>query len=340
MTVQHELQCTHGDSVSNWIFYTQAIFRRLEHRKPSAKMRLCLKDNKPCLVSSGHFLRTARLVRTRHLVHVSNGRYDLAPNPRRLQSSPSTGPSQPRTPSLHLLLFRDELWRSGSQTPVRVATSYLFPWWPQDPWGEVYTLQSSMRCPPRATWGIAGGWLAGGSPLWSSVSKPKKTKFLPLKSNGLLTCQPPHQAPSALQTAGRTRNALKAACAGDFLWVQLQSFQQQWVCLCLFGAILKREETVVLGAEGHLHGQQQEKTKSHLSCTGEGNGNPLQCSCLENPRDGGAWWAAVYGVAQNWTRLKRLSSSSSSSSSSILPGSSKSSSPPLRQQLWLSGQTT
>ena len=44
---------------------------------------------------------------------------------------------------------------------------------------------------------------------------------------------------------------------------------------------------------------------------GEGNGNPLQCSCLESPRDGGAWWAAVYGVAQSWTRLKRLSSSSS-----------------------------
>ena len=48
-----------------------------------------------------------------------------------------------------------------------------------------------------------------------------------------------------------------------------------------------------------------------LSCTGEGNGNPLQRSCLENPRDGGAWWAAVYGVAQSRTRLKRLSSSSS-----------------------------
>ena len=46
---------------------------------------------------------------------------------------------------------------------------------------------------------------------------------------------------------------------------------------------------------------------------GEGNGNPLQCFCLENPRDGGAWWAAVYGVAQSRTRLKRLSSSSSSS---------------------------
>ena len=49
-----------------------------------------------------------------------------------------------------------------------------------------------------------------------------------------------------------------------------------------------------------------------LSCFGEGNGNPFQCSCLENPRDGGVWWAAVYGVAQGWTRLKRLSSSSSS----------------------------
>ena len=46
-----------------------------------------------------------------------------------------------------------------------------------------------------------------------------------------------------------------------------------------------------------------------LSCIGKGNGNPLQCSCLENPRDGGPWWAAVYGVAQSRTRLKRLSSS-------------------------------
>ena len=47
-----------------------------------------------------------------------------------------------------------------------------------------------------------------------------------------------------------------------------------------------------------------------LSCIGEGNGNPLQCSCLENPRDGGAWWASVSGVAQSRTRLKQLSSSS------------------------------
>ena len=50
-----------------------------------------------------------------------------------------------------------------------------------------------------------------------------------------------------------------------------------------------------------------------LSCIGEGNGNPLQCSCLESPRDGGAWWAAIYGFAQSRTRLKQLSSSSGSS---------------------------
>ena len=50
-----------------------------------------------------------------------------------------------------------------------------------------------------------------------------------------------------------------------------------------------------------------ERLRFSFSCIGEGNGNPLQCSCLENPRDGGAWWAAVYGVAQSWTRLKQLS---------------------------------
>ena len=52
-----------------------------------------------------------------------------------------------------------------------------------------------------------------------------------------------------------------------------------------------------------------------LSCIGEGNGNPLQCSCLENPRNGGARWAAIYGVAQSQARLQRHSSSSSSSNS-------------------------
>ena len=65
---------------------------------------------------------------------------------------------------------------------------------------------------------------------------------------------------------------------------------------------------------GLLESDTTERLHFHfsLSCIGEGNGNPLQCSCLENPKDRGAWWAAVSGVAQSWTRLKRLSSSSSS----------------------------
>ena len=69
-----------------------------------------------------------------------------------------------------------------------------------------------------------------------------------------------------------------------------------------------------LQSVGSLESDTTERLHFHfsLSCIGEGNGNPLQCSCLENPRDGGPWWAAVYGVAQSQTRLKRLSSSSSS----------------------------
>ena len=57
---------------------------------------------------------------------------------------------------------------------------------------------------------------------------------------------------------------------------------------------------------GREESDRTERLHFHFShpCIGEGNGNPLQCSCLENPRDGGAWWAAVYGVAQSRTRLK------------------------------------
>ena len=64
---------------------------------------------------------------------------------------------------------------------------------------------------------------------------------------------------------------------------------------------------------GHKESDTTERLPFHfsLSCIGEGNGNPLQCSCLENPRDRGAWWASVYGVAQSQTWLKWLSSSSS-----------------------------
>ena len=72
------------------------------------------------------------------------------------------------------------------------------------------------------------------------------------------------------------------------------------------------EEPGGLQSMGSLELDTTERLPFHfsLSCIGEGNGNPLQCSCLENPRDWGAWWAAVYGVTQSRTRLKRLSSSS------------------------------
>ena len=74
------------------------------------------------------------------------------------------------------------------------------------------------------------------------------------------------------------------------------------------------EEPGGLQSVGLLESDMTEQLHFHfsLSCIGEGNGNPLQCSCLENPRDGEAWWAADHGVAQSRTRLKRLSSSSSS----------------------------
>ena len=75
--------------------------------------------------------------------------------------------------------------------------------------------------------------------------------------------------------------------------------------------IPRTEEPGRLQSMGSLRVRHDWATSLSLSCIGEGNGNPLQCCCLENPRDGGAWWAAIYGVAQSRTRLKQLSSSSS-----------------------------
>ena len=77
------------------------------------------------------------------------------------------------------------------------------------------------------------------------------------------------------------------------------------------------EEPGGLQSMGSLESDTTERLHFHfsLSCIGEGNGSPLQCSCLENPRDREAWWAAVSGVTQSQTQLKRLSSSSSSSTS-------------------------
>ena len=90
--------------------------------------------------------------------------------------------------------------------------------------------------------------------------------------------------------------------------------RRQWqpTPVCLPGKSHGQRSLVGCSPWGHEESDPTEWLHFHfsLSCIEEGNGNSLQCSCLENPRDGGAWWAAVYGVAQSRTRLKGLSSSS------------------------------
>ena len=92
-------------------------------------------------------------------------------------------------------------------------------------------------------------------------------------------------------------------------------WRRQWhpTPVLLPGKSHGRRSLVGCSSWGHEESDTTERLHFHfsLSCIGEGNGSPLQCSCLVNPRDGGAWWAAVYGVTQSRTRLKRLSSSSS-----------------------------
>ena len=85
-------------------------------------------------------------------------------------------------------------------------------------------------------------------------------------------------------------------------------WRRQWHPTSVFlpGKIPGTGEHGGLPSMGSLRVRHTERLRFHfsLSCMGEGNGNPLQCSCLENPRDWGAWWAAVSGVAQSQTRLK------------------------------------
>ena len=104
--------------------------------------------------------------------------------------------------------------------------------------------------------------------------------------------------------------------AEQFVYPCRLSWRRQWhpTPVLLPGRSHGRRSLVGCSPWGRWELDTTERLHFHfsLSCIGEGNGNPLQCFCLENPRDGGAWWAAVYGVAQSRTRLKRLSSSSSS----------------------------
>ena len=98
-------------------------------------------------------------------------------------------------------------------------------------------------------------------------------------------------------------------------WVRKIPWRKKWqhTPVLLPGKFHGLRSLVVYSPWGHKESDTTERLHFHfsISCIGEGNGNPLQCSCLENPRDGGAWWVAVYGVAQSRTQLKQLSSSSS-----------------------------
>ena len=110
--------------------------------------------------------------------------------------------------------------------------------------------------------------------------------------------------------------------------LQSESFQSNYIYQIFFLCVYKYMYSYPVLLPGKSHGrrslvgcspwgrEESDTTEGlhfhfSLSCIREGNGNPLQCSCLENPRDGGAWWAALSGVRQSRTRLKRLSSSNS-----------------------------
>ena len=114
------------------------------------------------------------------------------------------------------------------------------------------------------------------------------------------------------------RSLYSLKCSYQLFWLPLLALLEKAMAThssTLAWKIPWMEEPGRLQSMGSLSRTEQLHFHFSLSCTGEGNcnplHNPLQCSCLENPRDGGAWWAAVYGVAQSQTRLKRLSSSSS-----------------------------
>ena len=120
------------------------------------------------------------------------------------------------------------------------------------------------------------------------------------------------EEPGRLQSMGSLRVRYNwATSLSLFTFVH---WRRQWqpTPVLLPGESHGRRSLVGCSPRGRKDSDTTERLPFHfsLSCIGEGNGNSLQCSCLENPRDGGAWWAAVYGVAQSWTWLKWLSSSS------------------------------
>ena len=110
---------------------------------------------------------------------------------------------------------------------------------------------------------------------------------------------------------------ITTSCDGIEIYKAISSFtrRRQWhpTPVLLPGKSHGQRSLVGCSPWGRWESDTTEQLYFHfsLSYIGEENGNPVRCSCLENPRDGGAWWASIYGIAQSRTRLKQLSSSSS-----------------------------
>ena len=129
------------------------------------------------------------------------------------------------------------------------------------------------------------------------------------------------EEPGALQSMGSLR--VRHNWTTSLSFFIFMHWRRKWQPTPVFlpGKPHGRRSLVGCSPSGREKSDKTEQLPFHfsLSCIGEGNGNPLQCSCLESPRDGGAWWAAVYGIAQSRTWLKQLSNSSSSSKMVWLP---------------------
>ena len=159
--------------------------------------------------------------------------------------------------------------------------------------------------------------------LWTGTLQPS-----PSSTRGWCLSSPPWPPQSSLETqfhlrgqhppTGVSPKGISAGLPGPYVTIGKLFSLRQWqpTPVLLPGKSHGQRSLEGCTPGGRKESDTTERLHFHfsLSCTGKGNGNPLQCSCLENPRDGGAWWAAVCGVAQSRTQLKRLNSSSSSAS--------------------------
>ena len=146
-------------------------------------------------------------------------------------------------------------------------------------------------------------WVAISSSRGSS--RPRDRPRSPALQADTLTSEP--LGKSTLTNPIRTP-VLRYICVVGYVCVDILLWRKQWhpTPVLLPGKSHGQRSQVGYSPRGPKESDTTERLHFHfsLSCFGKGNGNPLQCSCLESPRDGGAWWAAVYGIARSRTRLK------------------------------------